>query len=271
MKETLADLAKQIADRRKALLNEYSEYDLHQLRVTVRRLRTFLRFEEQPAAWQLRRDWGYLISQTNPARDWDTLAARIEELPEEQQPVGLVSAVERHREQVLKEVALSLRDKKWDTARRETRTYTEQSIEDDRQLPSPESVLAEASARVNHAWERARNRADARSWHKLRIAIKDLRYSLDTLGHGSVREPVELCKLLQQELGKWHDSIVHRDLLKLVERELRPEEKAARIAVEQLETELFDEGMKCLKEARHMMGARAKLLERPSTPASMRT
>ena len=91
------------------------------------------------------------------------------------------------------------------------------------------------------------------------------------MGGTSVNEPIELCKLLQQELGTWHDSIIHRDLLKVIERELRHEEHAARTALSALENELFDEGMRCLKEARHMMGARAKLLERPKTPAAMRT
>jgi CHAD domain-containing protein len=271
VKNTLADLVKHIAARRKALLNEYSEYDLHQLRVTVRRLRTLLRFEEQPQAWQLRREWGYLISHTNPARDWDTLAARIEELPDEQQPVSLMSAVERHRQSVLKDVLFSLRDKKWDSTRRRTMDYVKESVEGDRAPPTPEHILDEASGRVNEAWERARTRADARSWHKLRIAVKDLRYSLDTVGQGAVREPIELCKLLQKELGNWHDTIVHRDLLKVIERELGQEEKAALAALAELETGMFDEGIQCLKEARHMMGARAKLLERGSgTTASWR-
>jgi CHAD domain-containing protein len=271
VKDTLADLVKHIAARRKALLKEYSEYDLHQLRVTVRRLRTFLRFEEQPQAWQLRREWGYLISHTNPARDWDTLAARIEDLPDEQQPVGLLSAVERHREAVLKDVILFLHDKKWDKTRNDTEAYLDLSIDKGREPTAPEQILDEASARVNAAWERARARADARSWHKLRIAVKDLRYSLDTVAQGTVKEPIELCKLLQKELGTWHDSIIHRDLLKIVERELAQEERSARAALVDLETELFDEGMKCLKEARHMMGARAKLLERGSgTTASWR-
>ena len=271
MKNTLADLVKHIAARRKALLSEYSEYDLHQLRVSVRRLRSLLRFEEQPQAWQLRREWGYLISHTNAARDWDTLAARMEDLPDEQQPVGLLSAVERQREEVLKEVLESLHDRRWEKVRKQTEAYLEHSVEQNHEPPGPEQILAEASGSVDAAWERARNRADARSWHKLRIAVKDLRYSLDAMGGTSVNEPIELCKLLQQELGTWHDSIIHRDLLKVIERELRHEEHAARTALSALENELFDEGMRCLKEARHMMGARAKLLERPKTPAAMRT
>ena len=68
--------------------------------------------------------------------------------------------------------------------------------------------------------------------------MKDLRYSLDTVGEGNIREPIELCKLLQKELGNWHDTIVHRDLLKVIERELGHTEQAALAAVADLETEL---------------------------------
>jgi CHAD domain-containing protein len=270
VKSTLTELVKQITARRQALLREYSEYDLHQLRVSVRRLRGLLRFEEQPQAWQLRREWGYLISHTNPARDWDTLAARIDELPEDQQPVALMSAVDRHRKECWKLVLESLRSDGWDETRKRTETYLAEAIDGSREPPEPEQVVADASARVNHAWERARERADARSWHKLRIAIKDLRYSLDTVTRGSVREPVELCKLLQKELGTWHDSIVHRDLLKQLEREIGSGERAAREAINNLDTDLFAEGMKCLREARHMMGARSKLLERPESRGTRR-
>lgn len=270
MKNTLEGLVKQIAARRKALLKEYSEYDLHQLRVAVRRLRSLLRFEEQPQAWQLRREWGYLISHTNPARDWDTLASRIDELPEDQQPVGLMSAVERHRNECWQQVLDSLRDDSWEATRKRTEAYLDEAIDGSREPPEPEQVIADASARVNHAWERAREHADARSWHKLRIAIKDLRYSLDSLQGGSVREPIELCKLLQQELGTWHDSIVHRDLLKQLDRELGSQERAAREAIAGLDTDLFAEGMKCLREARHMMGARSKLLERSNSRPTSR-
>ena len=67
MRKTQVELLETIKSRRTALSLEYDEYALHQLRVAVRRLRSLLRFEEAPEAWQLRREWGYLISQTNPA------------------------------------------------------------------------------------------------------------------------------------------------------------------------------------------------------------
>ncbi len=267
MKETLAKLQAQIEGRRKALIEDYSEYDLHQLRVTIRRLRGLLRFEEQPDAWQLRREWGFLASQTNPARDWDTLAARIEELPEDQQPVGLLSAVERHRQRVWKQVLTALRDPQWELTARNMRGYIDNHIEQQRQPMAQEAAIREASLRVDQAWEYAATHDEPRAWHKLRIAIKDLRYSLDSLSQTEVDEPIELCKRLQDLLGTWHDSIIHRKLLRLVDNDLAIDEKAAREALAELQTDLFAEGMKSLKETRHVMAARQQLLERAGSEA----
>ena len=262
MKNDLAELVNTIGARRNALLQDYSEYDLHQLRVAVRRVRTLLRFEAQPEAWQLRREWGFLVSHTNPARDWDTLAERLDDLPEEEQPVGLVAAVQRQRDKVWKEVLVTLRDSQWETTHARMRAYLDRATDPEHDPVDGEQMISDASDRVNQAWERARERGDNHSWHKLRIAIKDLRYSLDTLSQASVDEPVELCKQLQDRLGIWHDSIIHRELLQVVDRELGPDEKSARDAAAELDTDLFAEGLKSLKEARHTMAARAQLLER---------
>ncbi len=263
MKDSLGELIKTISARRNALQEEYTEYDLHQLRVAVRRMRGLLRFEESPEAWQLRREWGYLVSHTNPARDWDTLAERLEELPENEQPVGLMAAVERHREKVWKDVLRALRNPQWDETTARMESFI--SVADpEREEVEPEQVIREASLRVNQAWERAQERGDSQAWHKLRVAIKDLRYSLDTLSQTDVDEPIALCKLLQEQLGTWHDSIMHRGLLTMVDRDLGPDERSAKDAAAELNTDLFAEGMKALKEARHTMAARAQLLDRNS-------
>lgn len=262
MKEDLTELVKTISARRNALLQEYSEYDLHQLRVAVRRVRTLLRFESHPEAWQLRREWGFLVSHTNPARDWDTLAERLDDLPEEEQPVGLVAAVNRQRDKVWKDVLRTLRNPQWEDTHTRMQAYLDRGVDPEHEPVDGEDIIRDASNRVNQAWERAQERGDNRAWHKLRIAIKDLRYSLDTLSQSSVDEPIELCKQLQDKLGIWHDSIIHRELLQVVDRELAPDEKSAKDAAAELDTDLFAEGVKCLKEARHTMAARAQLLER---------
>ena len=262
MKETLAKLLVQIEARREALLGEYTEYDLHQLRVAVRRLRGLLRFEAHPDAWQLRREWGFLASQTNPARDWDTLAARIEELPEDQQPVGLLSTVERHRETIWKQVLAALRNPQWEQTARRMHSYLGSYTEEQHPPVGQKAAIREASLRVSQAWEYVCRHDEPRAWHKLRITIKDLRYSLDSLSQTEVDEPIELCKRLQDLLGTWHDSVIHRQLLNLVDNDLASAEKAAKEVLAELHTDLFAEGMKSLKETRHVMAARQQLLGR---------
>ena len=54
-------------------------------------------------------------------------------------------------------------------------------------------------------------------WHKLRIAIKELRYRLDEQPEEErsrqIRQALAICKQLQEELGTWHDTVVHRELI----------------------------------------------------------
>ena len=265
MKDTLEKLLQGIEQRRQALLNEDSEYDLHQLRVSVRQLRSLLKFEEHPVAWQLRLEWGYLVSHTNPARDWDTLAERLDKLPQDQQAVALIEAVEGRRRQIWKDMQRALRNQAWDDTSTGMVAYLDSAFDDQRAPPSPELQIAEARARVDAAWSRAQRDGDNRSWHKLRTAIKDLRYILESFPLGTVDEPVALCERIQDHLGCWHDSLMHRHLLREVDKDMPSEERSAREAIARLDTELFAESMRCLKETRHVMAARNQLLERHSS------
>ena len=261
MKRSLQDLLKHIKDRRSALLkDDYDEHQLHQLRVNVRRLRGLLRFEDSHEAWQLRREWGYLISHTNSMRDWDTLAARVDELPENEQPVGLVDTLTATRQRIWRKIRKSLKSDDWkDTARR-TRAYLKHRVADEHPPPDANAIIREASARLSEAWARAQEQDNNRAWHKLRIAVKDLRYSLDMLGEDASDQRIDLCKELQAQLGTWHDSIIHRDLLDEIDRELGKDELAAKQSIERLQNQLKLDGAQCLKEARHILTNRGSLL-----------
>ena len=67
-------LTRRLEKRRRALLDHYDEEDLHQLRITLRRMRGRLEGTDDKERRQLRKDLGALADTTNPARDWDTLA-----------------------------------------------------------------------------------------------------------------------------------------------------------------------------------------------------
>ncbi len=67
-------LTRRLKKQRRGLLERYDEEDLHQLRITLRRMRGRLEGTGDEQLCQLRKDLGALADTTNPARDWDTLA-----------------------------------------------------------------------------------------------------------------------------------------------------------------------------------------------------
>jgi CHAD domain-containing protein len=211
----LQQLTTEIEHRRSALLTRYRDEDLHQLRITIRRLRGLLRQQDNPEALQLRRDWGKLVDQTNPARDWDTLVIYLEHnLAAEifaQNRVALATGQAQAQRQVLD----TLRSAHWSTISSRWHDYLLRvGAEGEPDLPG-QDIIAAARASAFEAWQSAVNTNEERDWHRLRIAIKDLRYSLDTLAPVSpqTQATLRLCKELQTLLGDWHDTVVHRQLL----------------------------------------------------------
>ena len=76
----------------------------------------------------------------------------------------------------------------------------------------PETLLKqsieEALAVWNEALRNAQENPQVDQIHALRIAGKRLRYRtelLKELGHASVKRRIKALKLLQDELGNWHD------------------------------------------------------------------
>ena len=211
----LQQLAAEIEHRRSALLTHYRDEDLHQLRITIRRLRGLLRQQDNPDALQLRRDWGKLADQTNPARDWDTLITYLEQnLAAEifaQNRVALTTRQALAQQQVLD----ILRSHRWSATSSRWHDYLLRvGAEGEPDLPGQDTITA-AHVRAFAAWQSAVNTNKESDWHRLRIAIKDLRYSLDTLAPVSpqTQATLRLCKELQTLLGDWHDTVVHRQLL----------------------------------------------------------
>ena len=260
MKGTLQDLLQGIQARRAILLEGYNDYELHQLRVSVRRLRGLLRFEDSPAAWHLRREWGYLIGHTNPCRDWDTLAERIESMPTEEQPVTLVDAMNEHRASIWKKVRVTLAAPAWDEALQRSEHHLTHRVGPADHPPADADAIQEASRRLRRAWKRVQEQDNNRAWHKLRIAVKDLRYNLDSSGEERYHDAIKLCRLLQEQLGNWHDGIVHGELLDNLDRELGDHEIAARRAIHSLRGLMQREGKRCLEDVRGIMEGRGHTL-----------
>ena len=245
----MLELLKQIEVLRAALLEDYEEDELHQLRVRVRRLRGQLRFEGSPEALGLRWAWGSLISHTNGMRDWDTLAARVNALPENELPVGLANPLTDTRQRIWKKTRRSLESRDWENSVRRTRAFLQHRAAVEHEATDTEARIEEAGARLRRAWTRAQKHDNSKAWHKLRIAVKDLRYSLDMLGEDSTDQRIDICKELQTQLGTWHDSIVHRRLLEEIGEQLGENETVARQGVKRLRKLLKREGKQCLQWA----------------------
>ncbi len=237
---------------RSSLLAGYSEEDLHQLRVTLRRMRSVLRKVALDEARELRRELGALARATNGARDWDTLVASAQDQLEPEPLRALLPLLEECRQGARAQVYRMLRSHQWRAALArwdDLADITEVAVGCQaiatREL---DSILQ----RVNAAGRKAMLRDDARRWHKLRIAIKELRYTLDSLPHDA-GEPLtarllDECKSLQSLLGDWHDTVVHRQLLdELGARESCDASTSAGVAAQALQQALAATGQGSLE------------------------
>jgi CHAD domain-containing protein len=237
---------------RSSLLTGYREEDLHQLRVTLRRMRSVLRKVALDEARELRRELGALARATNGARDWDTLVASAQDQLGPEQLRALLPLLEECHQGALAQVYRMLRSHQWRAALARwdaLADITEMAVGCQaiatREL---DSILQ----RVNAAGRKAMIRDDARRWHKLRIAIKELRYTLDSLPHDA-GEPLtamllDECKSLQSLLGDWHDTVVHRQLLdQLSAQESFDATTSAGVAAQALQQALAATGQRSLE------------------------
>lgn len=212
-------LSKRLARKRQRLLERYDPDDLHALRTTLRRIRSRLKQLHGKKATRLRQELGVLADATNAARDWDTLQANARHLLPAEQLATLRAPLEQQQLAARENVMQMLRSATW------SETF-DRWADFER---AHRSVLGEnvghrhrKLSRTIHKLAKARSRALSaggdRHWHKLRIAIKDLRYQLDATPKPArtAREAdmLALCKLLQVSLGEWHDAVVHRRLLR---------------------------------------------------------
>ena len=244
-------LTEEIERRRTALLTQYRDEDLHQLRVTIRRLRGLLRNPGSSESRQLRRDWSTLVDRTNAARDWDTLVIYLEHhLAADiylQHRAALSSGQASAQQQVLD----ALRSTRWSETFEQCQCYLQHAGEGDEPALPWRNIIDAARTRASKAWQTASEADEPRNWHRLRIAIKDLRYSLDTLAPASPESQatLALCKDVQTLLGDWHDTVVHRQLLE----QLASREEAVAPLVLSLLPVLQTRGSNCLDGVRQRL------------------
>ncbi len=262
------ELSHDLKARRKALLRRYDAEELHQLRVNIRRLRSVLKLAATEKARRLRKTWGTLARRTNAARDWDTFAEYIRATLDPALTGPLQPLLALQLEQAHRRVEKTLLSPRWTEACKAWQVYERHRIAAPTAVPALASQVEPARRRANQASAAALSRNDQASWHALRIAIKELRYTLDNLQPGSpaeqrqLRAGIGLCKQLQSELGDWHDTVVHRELAEQLA-QAAAGDAAAVAAIRELVDCIHRRGVACLEAARETLAANAHLLAPP--------
>lgn len=219
MTSDIKKISRELQERRTLLLERYDDEDLHQLRINIRRVRSLLKGNPDQRARKLRKEWGKIADYTNAARDWDTLARYTDDALPAKAREQLGPLIGSHCRLAHTKVLEMLESEDWNRALEHWLKHAHKGGND---LLQEASELPDAGKTATRAWRasrRALEHGDETSWHKFRIAIKDLRYTLDNpdLTDKSLRAKtkttLKLCKHLQQALGDWHDSVVHRTLL----------------------------------------------------------
>jgi CHAD domain-containing protein len=202
---------------RSSLLANYNDEELHQLRVTLRRMRSVLRGVPGGKARRLRHRLGALARTTGDARDWDTLYAGTRDQLTTEQFNKLEPLLHKRRESARSQVYRMFHAKQWLTALRRWDVLAGKTDLDADSLRMVPGELAARLRRATKTADKAMAKDDEKHWHKLRIAIKELRYALDTgsdeMSASERPELLQQCKTLQTLLGDWHDTVVHRQLL----------------------------------------------------------
>ncbi len=117
-------VTKELKSRRKVLLSRYSDEDLHQLRVNIRKLRALLKHCPEPGAAKFRKKWGRLAQATNAARDWDTRVIYTELTLSPADWKTLEPLLHSYRDDAREQVLLSLQSSDWDLALRSWKPWS---------------------------------------------------------------------------------------------------------------------------------------------------
>lgn len=217
--KSIRKVTRKLRSRRKALLRHYDSEELHQLRVAIRRLRGLLkqRTGHQPRA--ISKGLGRLARHTNAARDWDTFARYALQALDETGGQAVRPLLQHQLAAAHAEALQMLASDDWSAVLGQWRRYLKQEGAKSFSQSTATGDLDAVRAKAAAAKSQALASRDDRDWHAFRIAIKDLRYNLDTVApdekaaRKQAKAAIKLCKKLQDDLGCWHDTVVHRGLL----------------------------------------------------------
>ena len=236
MHQRLIELTEELDQSAAALCDAYRAEDLYALRVGMRRIRSLLKPLDSARSRQFRKAWGGFAAVTNRARDWDVFLLTAQELlPADE--FGRFAAENREAVQSCHDAVIELLlSAPWRRHLGEWRQYLERTHDHAQDEFTAKESLADAVANARVALAAAQLSDEERAWHKLRIALKEVRYQAETGPGGAplnaqAADLVEQCKPLQSLLGGWHDCVVQLQLLD--ELEPAPEHERLRSLIEQ--------------------------------------
>jgi CHAD domain-containing protein len=210
-------LSRRLETKRQSLLASYDDEQLHKLRITLRRMRSYLKRQSGSKARRLRGELAGLADQTNPARDWDTLVTHARSTLDPQEFERVQPVLEGQRARTHRQLARTLESKRWFKVTRRWNRFTAKHLPPQPSPGAAPDAVDKTMRRVEAARRGALSSNKDKQWHKLRIAIKDLRYTLDNipakLRDDATQNMLAHCKSLQDDLGNWHDAVQHRRLL----------------------------------------------------------
>jgi CHAD domain-containing protein len=222
MHRPLKKLTAGVARNGQQLVAKYRPKKLHAFRIGIRRIRSILKQIGSHRSRRFRKTWGGLNAITNDARDWDVFFITARKLlsPEDFSEFkrlnqGLVQSSHEA-------VVAMLQSMLWQRHIEEWQAYIQRAAD----YPSGQELsllsLDQALGKARLMLSQALTVDDERSWHKFRIAVKDVRYVADASTVSEDEAPyleavTKDCKLLQAALGNWHDASIQMHMLEDLE------------------------------------------------------
>lgn len=218
MQQPLVTLTEDLEQHRAKLIRRYHTRRLHSLRVCIRRIRSILKHIDHPRARAFRKTWGGFAALSNDLRDWDVFFHVGREVLTEEDFQEFKKQIRRHRNANVRKTKAVLRSEHWEQHLEEWRHFIGRLPDQNASALISDEVVATTLARASQRLGLALQVDDERHWHKLRIAVKDVRYVVvaregEASPDRSLNRLVQDCKTLQTQLGRWHDSIIQLELL----------------------------------------------------------
>jgi CHAD domain-containing protein len=218
----LQQITDELESASRALATGYDPEQLYILRVRIRRIRSILKHAEGHRARSFRKSWGGFAAVTNDARDWDVFLSTAETLISARDLRTFVRINAQRADAARESVMDMISSSTWRRQLTDWRDFLVRSVQHIPGHEQLESALERTLEKARRTLERALTMEDDRSWHKLRIAVKEIRYVADT----GASQPesgdyfagiAATCRALQTLLGNWHDTVVQLDILDRLE------------------------------------------------------